>query len=44
VKDILQADNFDIHDLKHFDAHTEMRCFDAAEDSAPKMSLLEGDG
>ncbi|KAG1724223.1 hypothetical protein EDD22DRAFT_961842 [Suillus occidentalis] len=44
VKDVLQADDFNIHDLKHFDAHTEMRRFDAAEDSAPKTSLLEGDG
>ncbi|KAG2061622.1 hypothetical protein BDR06DRAFT_1042018 [Suillus hirtellus] len=43
VKDVIQADDFDIHDLKHFDAHTEMRCFNAAEDSAPKTSLLEGD-
>lgn len=43
VKDVIQADDFDIHDLEHFDAHTEMRRFNAAEDSAPKTSLLEGD-
>jgi hypothetical protein len=44
VKDVMQADDFDIHDLEHFDAHTEMGHFNAAEDNAPKTSLLEGDG
>lgn len=44
VKDVMNAEDFDVHDLRHFDARTEMNRFNVSEDSADTISILENDG
>jgi Plavaka transposase len=44
VKDVMKAEDFNVHDLQHFDAHTEMKRFNASDNSMDPSSILENDG
>ncbi|KIK32623.1 hypothetical protein CY34DRAFT_18911 [Suillus luteus UH-Slu-Lm8-n1] len=40
----MKAEDFDVHDLQHFDSHTEMKHFNASDNSMDPLSILENDG
>ena len=44
LTNILQADNFNPHDLQGFNAHTQMKLFDNSESSLDENHLLQQDG
>ena len=44
LANILQADDFDLHDLRGFNAHTEMKRFDRSESALDESNPLRQDG
>ena len=44
LANMVQADNFDPHDLRGFNAHTEMKHFDRSESALDESNPLQQDG